>query len=122
MKPKEMSTQLLLQEYEERQGWDVSRYMEVVRELVKRFRRDEQFMPQLLSNTLLLARIYEYYLQNLLEECRPEWRHGLDHDLKTELFNGRGGKRIITLQDCCNAHDLITTIYQEEKSNEKEIS
>lgn len=57
----------------------------------------------------LLANIYKQYLNNELDECRPEWNtspeKGLENDLKTVLLEGRGGKTLLTLQDCKNVWD-----------------
>lgn len=61
----------------------------------------------------LLASIYKQYLDNELDECRPEWNikwnispeKGLENDLETVLLEGRGGKTLLTLQDCKNAWD-----------------
>jgi len=52
----------------------------------------------------LLAEIYRRYLDNNLDECRPEWGRGLEEDLATELFCGRGGRGLITLRDCFTAY------------------
>ena len=57
--------------------------------------------------TKILAEIYKRYLGNGLDECRPEWGNSTANDLKTELFQGRGGKKLLTLQDCKDAYDEL---------------
>jgi hypothetical protein len=57
--------------------------------------------------TEMLAKIYESYLDNRLDECRPEWNNGLEKDLQIELYTGRGGRCLLTLQDCKNAYDKL---------------
>ena len=74
----------------------------------------------------ILASIYEAYLSNKLDECRPEWNNGLKKDLKTELYCGRGGKRLITLQDCKDAYercksDIKQSLPSEPTKDMKEI-
>ncbi len=59
----------------------------------------------------ILAEIYKRYLNNGLDECRPEWHHlenqNTEKDLRTELYTGRGGKCLLRLQDCKDAYDRI---------------
>lgn len=77
----------------------------------------EQFPPEKIDEIIeatkhrpaqeVLARIWLAYLQNNLDECRPEWEHGEEGDLRTTLFSGRGGFELITLQDCKNAYNMM---------------
>ncbi len=57
-----------------------------------------------------LADIADAYDANELDdEARKEWVYGTNtvpHD-QIELYCGRGGKRLLTLQDCMNARDVI---------------
>lgn len=62
-----------------------------------------------------LAMIANEYDTNNLDEERPQWRNGplaLESHVETpfseiELFSGRGGKRLLTLQDAFNARDAL---------------
>lgn len=60
-----------------------------------------------------LADIYAAYLDNNLDdEARRFWGSEQEHENKValdqiEMVQGRGGNRLLTLQQCKDAHDLI---------------
>lgn len=58
-----------------------------------------------------LAWIYKKYLENGLDECRPEWHHlaghSVERDLQTEIYTGRGGGCLIRLIDCKEAYEIF---------------
>jgi hypothetical protein len=60
-----------------------------------------------------LAAIADAYDTNRLDECRPEWGEGELKDSQTILFEGRGGKTLLTLEDALRARAALK--YQEPR-------
>lgn len=54
-----------------------------------------------------LANIWTMYLENRLDEARPEWGDDKEMDLDTGLFFGRGGSTVIKLKDAKFAYDCL---------------
>ncbi|MBN7763705.1 hypothetical protein JYP52_21435 [Nitratireductor aquibiodomus] len=55
-----------------------------------------------------LADIADAYESNALDEARKEW--GETDPATVELYQGRGGKRMLTLQDAFRARDAIRSL------------
>lgn len=55
-----------------------------------------------------LARIAIEYRKDGLDECRPSWGDGELADSQKELFSGRGGKQLLTLEHALRAHAVLT--------------
>jgi hypothetical protein len=55
------------------------------------------------------AKVFDVYLDNGLDEARPEWeeRHGVDVPENIELLGGRGGKQLLVLADMKRASDTL---------------
>lgn len=60
---------------------------------------NDQLVLDLIKALKPLSYIYERYLDNGLDECRPDWEEGEEADLATELYSGRGGRNLLTLKD-----------------------
>lgn len=60
-----------------------------------------------MSGDAILARIWREFLDNGLDEARPEWYDLPDREttLNTVIYEGRGGKELIYLRDCKEAYD-----------------
>jgi hypothetical protein len=54
-----------------------------------------------------LASIANAYDKNELDEVRPEWGEGLEHDCNVEILSGSGGKTLLTLQDALSAREAL---------------
>jgi len=56
-----------------------------------------------------LVAIADAYEKSALDEARPEWdtQKGVLELSKTELFNGRGGKSLLTLGHCFAAREVV---------------
>lgn len=66
---------------------------------------------KVLENALRpFAAIANEYDKDGLDEVRPDWvnRGVARFDPKAELYAGRGGKQLITLEDVLNARDALT--------------
>lgn len=61
-----------------------------------------------------LAKIFTAWRDNGLDEDRPDWRNnGVGESPpfdQVELYTGRGGRRLLTLQDAKNAHDALNGV------------
>ena len=58
------------------------------------------------------AKVFSVYLDNGLDEARPEWEtwHGTVDPEFVELLSGRGEKELLTLADMKRAHDTLEEI------------
>ena len=54
-----------------------------------------------------LVAIAEAYDDDGLDEARPEWREGIEHDRRVALLCGRGGRGLLTLGQALDARDLL---------------
>ena len=54
-----------------------------------------------------LVAIAEAYDDDGLDEARPEWGEGIEHDRRVELLCGRGGRGLLTLGQALDARDLL---------------
>lgn len=55
-----------------------------------------------------LAEIAVAYRKDGLDECRPSWGDGEAADSQKELFSGRGGKQLLTLEHALRAHAALS--------------
>lgn len=52
-----------------------------------------------------LAKIWDAFKANSLDEARPDW--GDEDGIDKELYSGRGGKQLLTLQMARFAHEIL---------------
>ena len=62
---------------------------------------------ELVGNLTKLSNIADMYCQDRLDEARPSWGDDDKDANQIELFTGRGGTRLLTLQDALDARQSI---------------
>lgn len=65
-----------------------------------------------------LAAIADEYDKDGLDEVRPDWvnRGVAKFNPQAELYSGRGGKQLLTLEDALNARDVLTNTKHDRPS------
>ena len=75
----------------------------------------EQLIRQLRDALAPLAAVADAYDGNDLDEARPEWGLGIDHDAENILLSGRGGRVLLRLSDALRAREVARTLESVEE-------
>ena len=66
-----------------------------------------------------LRAVADAYYADGLDEARPEWEEGLEHDAKVELLSGRGGRTLLTLGQALEARRVLLAWENSSKTTVK---
>jgi len=93
-----------VRELEGRQGDD----LKLLRQKTERIVDLEDKLRTILDSSALvkLVSVANAYEDNGLDEARPWWNLGLDHDREVPLISGRGGRLLLTIGDALDAREL----------------